>query len=42
MALETLKGLTEIGGYKIVRVKPPEMSWDDFDVFDPRREYSNF
>ena len=31
MALETLKGLTEIGGYKIVRVKPPEMSWEDFD-----------
>ena len=31
MALETLQGLNEIGGYKIVRVKPPEMSWDDFD-----------
>lgn len=31
MALETLKGITEIGGFKIVRVKPPEMSWDDFD-----------
>ena len=31
MALETLKGVEEIGGFKIVRVKPPEMSWDDFD-----------
>jgi hypothetical protein len=31
MALETLKGLTQIGGFNIVRVKPPEMSWDDFD-----------
>lgn len=31
MALETLEGLTAIGGFKIVRHKPPEMSWDDFD-----------
>jgi len=31
MALEVLKGVEEIGGFKIVRVKPPEMSWDDFD-----------
>jgi len=31
MALETLKGVEEIGGFKVVRVKPKEMSWDDFD-----------
>lgn len=31
MALETLAGLDSIGGFNIVRVKPPEMSWDDFD-----------
>jgi hypothetical protein len=31
MALETLQGIEQIGGFKIVRVKPPEMSWDDFD-----------
>jgi hypothetical protein len=31
MALETLKGIEQIGGFKIVRVKPLEMSWDDFD-----------
>jgi len=31
MALETLAGVEEIGGFKVVRVKPPEMSWDDFD-----------
>ena len=31
MALETLNGIEKIGGFKIVRVKPPEMSWDDFD-----------
>jgi hypothetical protein len=31
MALETLAGTEKIGGFKIVRVKPPEMSWDDFD-----------
>ncbi len=37
MALETLAGIEEIGGYKVVRVKPPEMSWDDFDKL--RNEY---
>jgi hypothetical protein len=37
MALETLKGIEEIGGFKIVRVKPEEMSWDDFDKL--RDEY---
>ena len=31
MALETLSGINEIGGFKIVRVKPADMSWDDFD-----------
>lgn len=31
MALETLKGIDSIGGFKIIRVKPAEMSWDDFD-----------
>lgn len=31
MALETLKGIDEIGGFKIVRDKPKDMSWDDFD-----------
>ena len=37
MALETLVGLHEIGGFKIVRVKPAEISWDDFDKI--RDEY---
>ena len=37
MALETLKGINEIGGFKVIRVKPPEMSWDDFDKL--RDEY---
>jgi hypothetical protein len=37
MALETLVGIEEIGGFKIVRAKPPEMSWDDFDK--TRNEY---
>lgn len=31
MTLETLQGLTEIGGYNIVRDKPSDMSWEDFD-----------
>jgi len=31
MALETLEGIEKIGGFKIVRVKPSDMSWDDFD-----------
>jgi hypothetical protein len=31
MALETIKDLTEIGGFKIIRVKPEDMSWEDFD-----------
>lgn len=31
MALETLKELEQIDGFKIIRVKPEDMSWDDFD-----------
>lgn len=31
MALETIKHLHEIGGFKIIREKPSYMSWDDFD-----------
>jgi hypothetical protein len=31
MALETLKDLTEIDGFKIIRVKPEGMPWDEFD-----------
>jgi hypothetical protein len=31
MALETLTGINEIDGFKIIRVKPDDMSWDDFD-----------
>ena len=37
MALETLKDLKEIDGFKIVRIKPADMSWDDFDKI--RNEY---
>jgi len=37
MALETLKDIKEIGGFKIVRDKPVGMSWDDFDK--TRKEY---
>lgn len=37
MALETLNGITEIGGFKVVRDKPEGMSWDDFDKM--RLEY---
>lgn len=37
MALETLKGFEEIGGFKIVRKKPENMSWDQFDKL--RNEY---
>ena len=37
MALDTLKDIKEIGGFEIVRVKPPEMSWEDFDKL--RNEY---
>lgn len=37
MALETLDEIEEIGGFKIVRIKPPEMSWDEFDKL--RDEY---
>lgn len=37
MCLETLKGVKEIGGFKIIRVKPEDMSWDDFDQL--RDEY---
>ena len=31
MALETLQGLKEIGGFKITRGKPDTMSWAEFD-----------
>lgn len=31
MAVETLKGVEEIGGFKIVRGKPYNMTWDGFD-----------
>ena len=31
MALETLKGLTEIGGFEISRGKPDHMTWAEFD-----------
>jgi len=31
MALETLKDLQCIGGFRIIRNKPKDMSWDDFD-----------
>ena len=37
MALETLRGVEEIGGFKVVRDKPEGMSWDDFDKM--RDEY---
>ena len=37
MALKTLKGIKEIGGFKIIRVKPEDMSWDEFDQL--RDEY---
>jgi hypothetical protein len=37
MALETLKGIEEIGGFKVVRHKPEDMTWDDFDKM--RKEY---
>lgn len=31
MALETLKDVLEIDGFKVIRGKPEEMSWDEFD-----------
>jgi len=31
MALETLKELETIGGFKIVRKKPDNMPWEEFD-----------
>src|SRR6056297_723645 len=31
MAVETLKDLESIGGFKVIRKKPETMSWDDFD-----------
>lgn len=37
MALETLKGVEEIGGFKIIREKPDGMSWDDLDKL--RKEF---
>ena len=36
MALETLADIKEIGGYRIVRRKPAEMSWDEFDKLRER------
>lgn len=36
MALETLKGLEEIGGFNIVR-KRGDLTWDEFD--EKRKEY---
>lgn len=38
MALETLKGIHQIGGFNVTRGKPELMTWDDFDkhrVFYP-------
>jgi hypothetical protein len=37
MALETLNGINEIDGFKIVRKKPDSMTWDEFDKI--RDEY---
>ena len=37
MALETLKGVEKIGGFKVTRGKPLDMSWHDFDL--SRSEY---
>ena len=31
MALGTLNGLESIGGFKIIRHKPEDMTWDEFD-----------
>ena len=38
MALRTLEGIEEIGGFKVVRDKPKDMSWDYFDKM--RDEYT--
>lgn len=37
MAIETLKDIKEIDGFKIIRDKPTDMSWDEFDKI--RNEY---
>ena len=37
MALETLKDVKEIGGFKVTRGKPENISWDDYDK--TRSEY---
>lgn len=37
MALETLAGIEKIDGFKIVRKKPDDMTWDEFDKI--RDEY---
>jgi len=31
MALDTLKNVSEIDGFKVTRGKPDHMSWEDFD-----------
>jgi len=33
MALETLKDVTEIGGFKVLREKPYDMDWDTYDSY---------
>ena len=33
MALETLRNVTEIGGFKVVREKDKDMDWDIFDEY---------
>ena len=33
MALETLKDVKEIGGFKVIREKPNDMEWPVFDDF---------
>lgn len=37
MALETLQGFTQIGGFGVTRSKPADMSWEDFDEL--RKKY---
>jgi len=33
MALETLEGIEEIGGFKVIRKVPEGMSWEEFDQY---------
>ena len=37
MALETLNGIEEIDGFKVIRGKPDHLSWEEFD--ECRSEY---